>query len=482
MTETTTAEASTADASDLLGDAARAAEHAEASSLAVIRPDQQRFDENQRAILRQLGIEDATDGDLDLFFHVCRTTGLDPFRKQIYMIGRNTLVKEWVDDDRAPNGRRQIERWVTKYTIQTGIDGYRRNVREAAKTLGDTVRFEGPWFTGADDFTVTPDGEVIQHWRKVWPAGKPPHAARFVTIRNGEEFEGIAHFDEFVQTSGRDQVPNSMWRKMPRNQIAKCAESLSYRRAYPDDLSGLILEDAAQPTVIDGETGEVIREGRPARTPRRSAPVTADEILAEEVPLSTESEAAGMPPADNPPTADKVRAAAETVAAPETPAGDVTEDQGDAAPDPQPSPAEQPETVPAPEPEAEPAPEPKKAAKKAAAKRNTAPAADPDRPKSRMRQALEKRLFGLLGDAGINGEADRDGRIAVYRAVLERPEVGSTDDLDDVAVAKVADQLYAWQQQNELDDQIAGILSDAARESDTAAPAADPTTTEGAES
>lgn len=257
------------------------------------------------------------------------------------------------------------------------------------------------------------------------------------------------------------------------------------------------------------------RGAAPART--TSTRVTEDQIFAEEVPLSADGIAG-----NNPPTADEVRAAAAKVAddvrnaaqaqgqamaeadqrraerdgdagAPEAPAGDVTEDQGEGAPDPKPSPAVQTEQDPVTraadlagesakiaDTVAE-ADETEKTAKKVAAKRSTAPTANPDKPKTRMRQALEKRLFALLGDAGIAGEKDRDGRLAVYRAILEQPAIGSTDDLDDPAVGKVADQLYAWSQQNELDDQIAGILSDAARaESDeTAAPAADSTTSEG---
>ncbi len=265
---------------------------------------------------------------------------------------------------------------------------------------------------------------------------------------------------------------------------AKCQAEVS-RELAPDVLMGigytreeLESEDQRQFDRMD-ERGAV-----PVRT--YSAPVTVDEIFAEEVPLSSDGIAG-----DNPLSAADLAAAAtvaevqqmtpeqageayaatetaQTVRA-ETPAGDVTQDQGDGAPDPEPSPAEQPE----PEPE----PEPKNApAKKAAAKRSTAPADNPDKPKSRMRQALEKRLFVLCGEAGIGGEKDRDGRIAVYRAVLERPDVTSTDDLDDPAVTKVSDQLYRWQQANELDDQIAGILSDAARDTETsAAPAAEPT-------
>lgn len=306
MTETATK--ARIDEDNLVDAAARAAEELKAKSLATIRPEQQRWDENQLAILRQIGVEDAPQGDLDLFFHYCRTTGLDPFRRQIYMIGRNTKLTEWVPvDSNEPDGRkRKVERWVTKYTIQTGIDGYRRNGREAAKLLGDTLTFDGPYWCGEDG-----------QWREVWPAKTVPAAAKFVIYRNGEPFAAIAHYDEFVQTNnlyegeGQNrkivgQEPNSMWAKMPRNQIAKCAEALAWRRAYPDDFSGLILEDAAQPIVIDPEgniesepprrrpTGsgiDGVRAARQAREAQRQRPTVVDVEPAETTskPLSQES-------------------------------------------------------------------------------------------------------------------------------------------------------------------------------------------------
>ena len=92
-----------------------------------------------------------------------------------------------------------------------------------------------------------------------------------------------------------------------------------------------------------------------------------------------------------------------------------------------------------------------------------------------MRKALEKRLYALLGDAGYSDDANRDGKIALYRAILERPDVTSTDDLDDVAVGAVADKLYSWQQQNALVDEVEKIVSAAAAGETSAAPVADPT-------
>jgi hypothetical protein len=96
-------------------------ERHEAGSLAL-EPDQYEFTGAQKQALVHIGIENATDGDLQVFLHVCKRTGLDPFAKQIYMIGRADRQKvggEWTEVG-------------TKWTIQTGIDGFRLIGRRAA--------------------------------------------------------------------------------------------------------------------------------------------------------------------------------------------------------------------------------------------------------------------------------------------------------------------------------------------------------------
>ncbi|AGK86140.1 RecT-like ssDNA binding protein [Mycobacterium phage Jolene] len=329
---------------------------------------------------------------------------------------------------------------------------------------------------------VAPDGETAS---STWTIERAQRAGYVPTPSSPDSKRRPDVEDDWVTVSKswdgkvkKSIVGNMKYITDPQAMLKAKAQSEVCRDLAPDVLMGISYtrED------LESERQDQFEDRRPAAAPARTQRVTVDEIFAEEVPLSADGIAG-----DNPPTADEVRAAhAAQATEPDThqaPAGDVTEDQGDGAPDPdEPSPAEQSETVVEPEPAPEPAPAPDTAAaakstsKKVNAKRSTAPAANPDKPKTRMRQALEKRLFALLGDAGLSGDADRDGRIAVYRSVLENEAIGSTDDLDDPAIGKVADQLYAWQQQNELDDKIAGILSDAARaESESAAPAADPT-------
>ncbi|QXC40904.1 recombinase RecT [Rhodococcus qingshengii] len=215
----------------------------------VIDPTQSTFTDVQVAALRQLGVEDAPKGDLDLFFHQAKRTGLDPFAKQIYMLGRRTKIKVW--NERA---KRQDEEWVMKYTIQTGIDGYRVTGHRLARLAGDDIAVEGPFWRGADG-----------GWDDVWlDPNRPPLAAKYIVVKNGVKYSSVAMYGEYVQTYSKDgqQVPNSMWAKMPANQLAKCAEAAAWKKAYPNDFSGMVLEDAVQ--VIEAESTSVTSERVPA--------------------------------------------------------------------------------------------------------------------------------------------------------------------------------------------------------------------------
>ena len=245
-------------------------------------PDQTDFTPQQRAAFAQIGIEEATDDDIKVFFHQCRMTGLDPFRKQIYMIGRRTKVKEW-----NPETRQQEEKWVMKQTIQVGIDGYRLGGRRIVNALGIKLDQDGPyWHDGSQ-------------WCDVWlDAANPPKAAKFTIIRDGEKYTAIANYAEYVQTynSQKGPQPTSMWAKMPANQLAKCAEAAAWRHAFPDTFSGVVFTEAAHP-VIDSE----VVEEQPKKEGGRGAAGlaaalgvdqavgTEDAATVEEAPAETES-------------------------------------------------------------------------------------------------------------------------------------------------------------------------------------------------
>lgn len=238
----------------------------------AIDASQQSFSPDQVAALTHIGVDKASEGDLRVFFHVVKRTGLDPFARQIYMIGRDL-------NERQPDGS-----WVkvTKQTIQTGIDGYRLIGRRAADRAGQTLAIGAPEWAHEDG-----------SWRPVWSNtwGRPV-AARVIVERDGMAFPGVALFDEYAQTK-RDGGLTQMWAQRPAGMIAKCAEALAWRMAFPQDLSGVYTDD---------EMSRADTDAGPARSASPTAP--ADRMRAAlGTPNSSPAPdvAASEPPAPSPP-------------------------------------------------------------------------------------------------------------------------------------------------------------------------------------
>ncbi|MEU1309433.1 phage recombination protein Bet [Streptomyces cinnamoneus] len=195
------------------------AELSKSGGALAVRLDQTTWTEQQAAVLRQSGIgESVTRAELDGFLHLCQRTGLDPFSRQIYLIGR------W--DRRA---QREV------YTPQTGIDGYRVVARRATAMSGGTYGYE-------DTLWCDESGR----WRDVWLVDGPPAAAKVTVVRDKQRFSAVARYSEYVQTN-KDGKPIGMWAKMPAGQLAKCTEALALRKAFPHDLAGVYTaEEMAQ--------------------------------------------------------------------------------------------------------------------------------------------------------------------------------------------------------------------------------------------
>jgi hypothetical protein len=327
--------------------------------------------------------------------------------------------------------------------------------------------------TAQSDESVTvegesPDGET---YTSTWTIARAKQAGYVPTPAPGVTNPRPDEKNDWVTTSktwnGKTTISiagNMKYITDPQTMLKAKAQAEVCRELAPDVLMGISYsreelesEDQRQFDRMD-ERGAV-----PARV--QNAPVTVDEIFAEEVPV----------PDPEPATSGSDNSAKDFQAdvTPETPAGDEDPGAEQPAPAESPSPAAPATSNSSAEPEPGQVTEPPK---KAPAKKTAAKKAAP-REASKLRAPLEKRLFALLGDAGLSGSVDRDGRLAVYAAILNRDDITSTNDLTDVEVGTVCDQLYVWSQQNELDDQIGGILADAARDAEetAAAPAAAPT-------
>lgn len=214
------------------------------SSTLAVRPNQEFWNATQLAALRQIGVQDAHNGDLAVFLNYAQRTGLDPFARQIYMIGR----RQKVGND-----------WTTKWTIQAGIDG----LRIVAERSGDYAGQVGPEYCG-------PDGV----WCDVWTKAEAPVASRVGVLRKGftAPLYAVAYYDEYVQA--KDGKPTSMWASKPLLMLAKCAEALALRKAFPNDLSGIY---TAEEMDAAGHTYEHAPEH-----PAEPEPTIEDAIVVEE--------------------------------------------------------------------------------------------------------------------------------------------------------------------------------------------------------
>lgn len=152
-------------------------------------------------LIKRLYCKDASDIELRHFLDVCESRRLDPVLKQIYAVFRF-----------SKKDNKKI------MSIQVGIDG----LRALAARTGEYAGNDAAVFEWSEDEDRPPICATVAVYRMV----KGQRCA----------FAGEAYWDEYFP---KDEASRFFWNQMPKGQLAKCAESLALRKAFPSETSGL---------------------------------------------------------------------------------------------------------------------------------------------------------------------------------------------------------------------------------------------------
>lgn len=200
------------------------------NALVKIEARTPQFSPDQVDLIKRTICKGGSNDELSLFMYQCERTGLDPLARQIYAIQRSG-----------------------KMSIQVSIDGFRLVAGRSGHYSGQV----GPFWCGDDGV-----------WKDVWLSKSPPVASKIGVLRDDftEPCWGVARYDAYAQSS-------PTWAKMGDVMIAKCAEALALRKAFPQELSGLYTSDEMDQADSKPSQHDVIHQPmrEAAQTPQEAA-------------------------------------------------------------------------------------------------------------------------------------------------------------------------------------------------------------------
>lgn len=218
----------------------------------AIRQD---FSPEQIDLIKRTVAPGTSDDELALFLHQCQRTGLDPLSNQIYCMKRK-------QKDKSGN-------WIEKATIQVGIDGYRLIASRTGRYAPGEVE-------------IKTQGDKI--------------VSAVATVKmcvGGQWFDvkAEAYFDEYKQTFGQTGELMGLWKKMPRQMIAKCAEALALRKAFPAELSGIYTNEEMSQADVESAPA-------PERASQRQIEQPTTNEVAIKKQIAADLKAMGVAPAE----------------------------------------------------------------------------------------------------------------------------------------------------------------------------------------
>lgn len=222
-----------------------------------IRPAQQmvpgtEFTREELDLIKSTVAPKLTDAEFKLFLYMAKARGLNPIKKQIY------AVKRWDSEQ----GREVM-------TIQTAIDGFRLIAERTGK-----------YAPGREPTYVDREGGGL--------VSATAYVRKMTADGTWHEVAATAFWDEYKQTKKGGEL-TSFWRRMPHGQLAKCAEALAIRKAFPDDTAGIYtFDEMAQADNGQDERLPAPTITMPRRLSERAKPEPVVEVVEQEPELELE--------------------------------------------------------------------------------------------------------------------------------------------------------------------------------------------------
>lgn len=199
-----------------------------------------RFSQDQRKLILDTCCGGASAQEAAVLIGIAEMRGLNPITQECY------FVQRW-------DNAKRCQVWA----VQVSIDAMRIKAEESGVYSGqDEPEYE------YEPGSKVPSLARVKVWRRDWDRPSV----------------GVARFSEYVQKT-KEGVPTKFWRDMPHNQLAKCAEALALRKAFPRRLAKLYTADEmAQATNEAPEREELVGSVSlaPARPPSTPPPALVE--------------------------------------------------------------------------------------------------------------------------------------------------------------------------------------------------------------
>lgn len=223
------------------------------------------YEKRQLALIRRTVAADTNDDEFNLFAHTARHLRLDPLRRQIYAFvynkdkpaKRRMSIVVAIDGFRAiadRTGAYRPDEDEPSFELDPGLKGPSNPAGLVKATVRVHKHAHGAWHKVTASAYWEEYAPLKEEWSEVvrkdtgqtWPDGNPKYRV--------DPAPGATKVST-LDTSGN-------WGKMPRLMLAKVAEALAIRKAWPDDLANVYApEEVERSRVVEMLASEAAAEG-----------------------------------------------------------------------------------------------------------------------------------------------------------------------------------------------------------------------------